>query len=242
MSTTGELSPSDRNIVDSLRSKESVYQSGAHVYDSLGNRTMTVITGPKWSGKAPVTNEIVRLDSDFETINTTSTHPDSANHLDYKEFSDAEINGNLVDFNVTGDHVTGTFQSGFPGRHNVGPILARSILRIVDSGFQEVNVILLLVEEQEYERRIRSLDMSPTDFMPQMLEVGEARDIVEKHSNERWLNFIETTAALDSTTKAARKVIDIVRHNSGEFMTTPHALKMLEGMHNALQRVARDVH
>ena len=249
MSTTPESPEFINNIVDSLRAKERVYQAGEHVYSSLGDRTMTAIAGFTGAGKTTTTSEVIRLDSDFKEVLTTTTRGPKDNdpegfrtNVPYTEFNDAVINGNLVNFNVIGQNVYGTYQSGFPGRHNVGPIMSRSIPQMLNSGFRDVNVVYMLVEEEEYERRLREERIDYPDFIPRMIEADESREFAKLNTNANWLHFVESTSEPDGATKAARKVIDIVRHNTGEFMTIDHALKMLDGMHNALHRVARDVH
>ena len=249
MSTTAESPEFINNILDSLRVKERTYQGGDHIYTALGDRTMTAIAGFTGAGKTTTTTEIIRLDPDFKEVNTSTTRPHRPGDpegfrtgVSYTEFNDAVINENLVNFNVIGDNVYGTYQSGFPGRHNVGPIMSRSIPQMLNSGFRDVNVVYMLVEEQEYERRLRQERMHFTDFTPRIIEAGDSREFAELNAKANWLYFVESTAEPDGATKAARKVIDIVRHNSGEFIRTDHALRMLEGMYKALHRVARDVH
>ena len=249
MAPSGESPDFVQNILESLREKEPRYRGGKDVYDALGNRTMIAIAGATGAGKTTVTEEVIRLDSDFKEVLTTTTRPHREGDpigfhtgVPYSEFNDAVINANLVNFNVIGDNVYGTYQSGFPGQYNIGPIMTRSVYQLLEAGFKEANVVYMLVEEKEYEERLRRERMDFKDFAPRVVEGIESLEFAEANRHERWLHFVESTSEVDGATKAARKVIEIVNHNTGSFMTEQHALEMIDGMQHALHRVARDVH
>ena len=120
--------------------------------------------------------------------------------------------------------------------------MARSIPQMLEAGFDDVNVVYMLVEEHEYEQRLRAERIGFTDFTPRVIEGVESFDFATRNIGAGWLHFVESSSAEGGKTKAARKVIDIVRHSSGEFMTDTRAVQLITGMQNALHRVARDVH
>jgi guanylate kinase len=249
VSQSGESPEYINTIVDLLRQKEKHYSGGKDVYSSLVGKTMTALAGPMGVGKTTTTTEIINLDDDFAEVNTSTTRARKANDpigfrtcVSYSEFNDAVAKANLVNFNVIGQNVYGTYQSGFPGKHNVGPIMARSVPQMMGAGFDEVNVVFLLVEEHEYERRLREERIDYSDFTPRVIEGDDSFSFAHLNIDEQWLNFVESSPEEDGAKKAARKVIDIVRHNSSAFLTQPRVLELLDGMHTALHRVARDVH
>jgi len=249
MAETGESPEFIQKTINALRSKEKDYQANARVYASLGNRSMIAIAGPTGSGKTTVTSEVIRLDSDFREVETTTTRPhrdgDPAGFqtgVSYADFYEGVNAGEFVNYTVIGQNAYGTYESGFPGTHNIGPIMSKSVIQMLESGFKNIDVVYMLVEEAEYERRLRQERMHFSDFKPRLDEAEESRNFVYAHKNERWLHFVESSASDERATKAASKIINIVNHNSGEFMTVDHALKLLDGMQNALHRVADDLH
>ena len=252
MALSGESPEYIDNILASLREKERDFKVGDNIYSSLGNRSLIAIEGPTGSGKTTVTTEVVRLDPDFYEIETETTrqHRDGDpivfhTGVSFTDFINDIVNEEFVNFNVIGRNAYGTKESGFKGPFAIGPMMSRSITQMLDGGldeaFKDLVVIRMLVEEMEYERRLRAERMHFSDFRPRIIQAGESKEFAEAHIGTRWLHFVESTSAPDGATKAARKIINIANRNSGEFITDSHARKMLEGMDRAMRRVAADI-
>jgi hypothetical protein len=249
MAASGESPEFIQSTLASLRSIEGDYRPNAAVSASLGQRSMIALAGAISSGTSTVTTEITLLDTDFKEVITTTTRPpkyDDQESLSasvgYADFHESVLAGEFVNFGLIGGHAYGTHETGLPGSYNVGPIMSQSILQLLESPLRDINVVSLLVQEQEYERRLRLKRAEGIDLEPNIGEARALRSFLESHIDEHWLHFIESPADSDGATKVARKIIQIANHNTGEFMTNDRALVFLQGMDNALHRVARNVH
>lgn len=248
MSGSGELFENDSYFINALKEKEPLYDGNEAVHRAIGGKTLTTVAGPMGAGKTTVSDEVLRISPDIQPVGTWTTRAgregDPANFVtdaSYADYYEAVMNGELVNFNMLGNNAYGTRPDGLIARHNIGPIMTKSIPQILVSGFDEVNVISMLAEESEYERRLRAERIDFKDFKVRVAEGDTSLDFTEANLQAEWLHPIESSAEPDGATKAARKIIDIINHNSGEFMTYPHAQKMIDGMRSALHRVARDV-
>jgi len=256
MPATGESPEFVSHILESLRSKESTYQGGAHVYDSLGSTSLTIIAGPTGAGKSTTSDEVIRIsneeDLDISLVQSTITRPrrggdpidfrTASDGVTYAELNDAVINDNLVNYNVIGDNIYATYRSGFPGRYNIGPILTKSVHQLLNAGFRNTNVAYMVTDGDTYEQRLRQERLHFPDITPRIIEGHESLDFAEMNITADWLYMVESLPVPDGLTKAARKVISIARHQTGEIMTPDRGLQYIDEMRQALKRVARDVH
>ena len=249
MAASGESPEFIQSTLASLRSIEGTYRPNASVTTAIGKCSMTTIAGAIGAGTSTVTAEITRLDTDFKEVITTTTRPPKSDDPEglragtsYADFHESALAGEFVNFGMIGDHAYGTHKTGLLGSYNIGPIMSQSILQLLESPWRDINVVSLLVEEQEYERRLRLKLAKGVALESNIREASELRSFLESHINEHWLHFVESPAEQDGATKVARKIIQIANRNTGEFMTNDRALTLLQGMDNALHRVARDVH
>lgn len=256
MPATGESPEFVTNILESLRAKEGTYQGGDHVYDALGATSLTIIAGPTGAGKSTLSDEVIRIsaaeDLDISLVHSTITRGRRADDpegfrtandgVTYAELNDAVINNNLVNYNVVGENVYATYRSGFPGRYNIGPILTSSVYQLLNAGFYDCNVAYVVTDGETYEQRLRSERAHFPDFVPRIIEGHESLNFAEMNIKADWLHVVENLPADNGLHKAARKVINIARHQTGEIMTQDRGLQYIDEMRQALKRVAPDVH
>lgn len=252
MSVQGESPDFINRVLQSLREKEDVYLPGDHVYDALGARSFTAIVGPTGVGKTTISNEVIRLDPEVQLVNSTTTRErregdpigfrTATEGVTYGEFNDAVTNANLVNFNVIGQHVYGTYQSGFPGQYNIGPIMSESIPQLDHSGFQRFNVAYMVVDRETYQQRLYSERAAFPDIQARLAEGQRSIDFARRNLTEDWLRFVENLPEPNGVTKAARKIIAMTRGNSSEILLDSRAEQYLDEMSEALHRVAGNVH
>ena len=256
MPATGESPDYVQNILESLRSKKRTYLSGEHVTDSLGATSLTILAGPIGVQKNETRREVIRI-SDEEDYTIAEVNPTytRARHLDdpigartandgvtFEELNDAVINGSLVNFDVIGDDIEATYRSGFPGRYNIGTAPTDSILHMMNAGFYDCNVAFMVTDGETHERQLRTERATYPDFIPRVIDGLELLEFARMNIQSNWLHAVEIPSGLDGPTKAARKVINIVRHQTSEIISDDQALHYIGEMWDALQRVVHDVH
>jgi ribose 1,5-bisphosphokinase PhnN len=237
-----------RNIVDSLREKERDYKGGDHIYDSLANKSLVAILGPTGSGKSTTSDEVVRRDNEIALIDTTTTRSRRAEDpagfktdVSYAEFNDAVSNANLVNYNVIGQHIYGTFQSGFTRELNIGPVMSRSVDALMEAGFRRFDIAYMVTDGQTYEQRLRQERQHFSDFRARIIEGHRSLNFAEDNIDNSWMHAVESSPLPGGLQKAASKIIAIARAHSGEFMLDSRALHYIDDMRMALKRVAADL-
>ena len=239
-------------VLQSLREKEDIYLPGDHVYDALGARSFTAIVGPIDVGKATISNEVIQLDPEIKLVNSTMTRErregdpsgfrTATEGVTYGEFNNAVANANLVNFNVIGQHIYGTYHSGFPGQYNIGPIMSESIPQLDHSGFKRFNVAYMVVDGETYEQRLLNERTTFPDIPARFAEGQRSIDFARRNLTEGWLRFVENLPEPNGVTKAARKIIAMTRGNSSEILLDSKAEQYLDEMSEALHQAARNVH
>jgi len=256
MPATGESPEYVQNILESLRAKKRTYSSGEDVIDSLGSTSLAIPIGPFGALKNKTIQEVIRIsdeeDLDIHTITPSYTrartpddHPQSRTAEDgvtFAELNDAEINGNLVSFDVIGDDIEATYRSSFYGRYNIGSTSTHSTLQLMGAGFYDCDVMLMVTSGEALEHRLRALRSTRPDFIPKAIDGLELLDFAKQNVQYQWFNAVEILPTLDGPTKAARKVINIILHKTNEILTEERTLQYIDDMDAALKRVLRDVH
>jgi len=256
MPATGESPEYVQNILESLRKKEGTYEGGDDIKDALSSKNLTIVAGPIGLEKVAISNEAARISlaEDLEVVRILSSvtrarraddpiDARTANDgVTFHEINDAVINDNLVNFHIVGQDIEATYRSGFPGTYNVGPAPTKSILQLLNAGFRDYNVAFMVTDGETHERRLRTDYAHRPDFIPQLIIGHETLDFAEMNIEASWLYAVESHPEDDGLAKAARKVINIARHQTSEILTNDRALRYIDEMRQALQRVARDVH
>lgn len=249
MSQSGESPDFAQRIVDILRKNERPYLASDAVYNALGRKSFAAIAGPMNSGKTTASNEAICTDQDLYLVNSTLTRRRRASDpleyrtadegVTYAEFETAVTQRSLVNVNVIGDQLVGTYPTGFPGEYNIGPIVMRSVDAFIQSGFKRFDIGYMIVNSDTYEERLRQEPTDAPNYTTRLLESQESLKFAKRNLGADWITCIESSSEPDSAAKAARKIIHLVRGHSTEMMSHDTADQYIDGMLDTLQKVAR---
>ncbi|HEY8886642.1 MAG TPA: hypothetical protein VIM31_04060 [Candidatus Microsaccharimonas sp.] len=251
MTNSGELSPLDREIAQSLRLKQPDYRfEPFETYSELSGKTFVATIGPTESGKSILTSEVVRLAPEFTPNGTRTTRERKPNDphnfrtandgITHRSINEDIINHKLVHYSVfpTG-HVYGTAPEDID-EYAIGSVLSDSIENLMTAGFKEFFPVFVVARGALYQQRLEQ-HLEIPGLRNQLSGAMGSLMFARLNVEAPWLNFVDIGDSDETLQAAAQDIIRSAYQRTHPIMTSGRRLQLISEMENAVQNVSRQL-